>query len=1284
MNLTLRRCARTAMLAGFACLTSISLSSTAHAQDTIVVTGGADQKFDGFGGAEAFDSNALATQASNLTLETNLYNDIFSNLNLNFLRLNLEESFSPSSGTYDYNTAVRTSGQEAVINAARTRNPNLKVFYAAWSPPAYMKSDLSGDPNSGNIVGGMLMPADYSVFGSYLAEFTKEFNTNESYPVSFLSLQNEPDQVYTYDSCLYNPSQYASTLAAIAPAVRSVASANGYYTNIIGPEPSNPATGTGNTYFQSIMSDGGSSLFDYAACHSYWGTMAQISPAPSQPIYQTEWADIADGNTDTGAPMAAKTTAQFCQDFNYGLVKAWFYWWLSWLDDVASGEGQGLALRTQDTGETEPWTAYTLTPKYYAFKALTNTFLPNATGRATVISTGYAGDLQAAGALNEYGQYALAVSNASTTAHSSVQLTFDELAGTGNLNFTRILVDSTDNYTTSTVVFANGVYTDSFPAATSCFYLQQLGTGTEAPYSTVPAIPGTVYFPNYDLGGDGVGYHDHEAANQGGAYRTDGVDISTCSDTGSNGYCVGWCNPGEWLRYTVNVSQAGAYTVTFRVANGSTYTNIFHLENAAGQNISGPVSVAPTGGYGTFASITAPVDLAAGQQVLRLVEDTGGYNLNYMSFALSSAGSAPGTPSSVAASASQWTTTGPAPGQVAITWNASSGATSYTVYRGASSGSETPYMANLTGTHYTDVGLANGETYYYKVVALNAFGSSSASSEVSGTPATSGSAPAAPTGLTATAGSTQVALSWTASSGATSYNILRSTTSGSGYTSVVSGVTATSYTNTGLVNGTAYYYVVTATNSSGTSGDSSQASATPQAAVPAAPTGLTATAGNTQIALSWSASSGATSYNVLRSTTSGSGYSSLATGLTTTSYTNTGLVNGTAYYYVVTATNTAGTSGNSSQATATPRVGIPAAPTGLTATGGNTQVALSWTASSGATSYNVLRSTTSGSGFTSVATGITTTSYTNTGLSNGTLYYYVVTATNTSGTSGDSAQVSATPAGVPAAPTGLTATAGNTQVALSWSASTGATSYNVSRSTTSGSGYTSVVTGLTTTSYTNTGLSNGTPYYYVVTATNASGTSGYSSQASATPQASSIPAAPTGLSAALLAGEVNLSWSASSGATSYTVLRSQNSGSGYVAIASGITSTTYEDFMVTNGLTYYYVVTASNSSGTSGNSSQVSASPVGNGNAPGATNYLTATASTGQVSLTWDAATGATSYNILRSTSSGTGFSTLTTGVTGTSYTDTHVVHGTTYYYIVSGSNSYGSGSLSQQSGATP
>src|ERR1035437_5077463 len=185
------------------------------------------------------------------------------------------------------------------------------------------------------------------------------------------------------------------------------------------------------------------------------------------------------------------------------------------------------------------------------------------------------------------------------------------------------------------------------------------------------------------------------------------------------------------------------------------------------------------------------------------------------------------------------------------------------------------------------------------------------------------------------------------------------------------------------------------------------------AAAPATPTGVTATAGTTKVTLSWSASSGATTYNLYRSTSSnGEGSTAYASGLTTTGYTDTSVTAGTTYYYKVAAVNSTGTSAQSSEVNAVPTSGgtVPATPTGVTATAGTTKVTLSWSASSGATTYSVYRSTSSnGEGSTAYASGLTTTGYTDTSVTAGTTYYYKVAAVNSTGTSAQSAEVSAVP-----------------------------------------------------------------------------------------------------------------------------------------------------------------------------------------------------------------------------------------------------------------------------------
>ncbi len=130
---------------------------------------------------------------------------------------------------------------------------------------------------------------------------------------------------------------------------------------------------------------------------------------------------------------------------------------------------------------------------------------------------------------------------------------------------------------------------------------------------------------------------------------------------------------------------------------------------------------------------------------------------------------------------------------------------------------------------------------------------------------------------------------------------------------IIGSASGLSYTDSGLVNGAAYYYVVASSNVNGTGTTSVEATATPSAALPPAPTGLTATTGGGQVALSWNASAGATSYVVLRSGTSGGPYTVIASGVTVTSDSDTGVATGVTYYYVVAASNGSGTGAYSNQ-----------------------------------------------------------------------------------------------------------------------------------------------------------------------------------------------------------------------------------------------------------------------------------------------------------------------------------------------------------------------------------
>jgi fibronectin type 3 domain-containing protein len=601
-----------------------------------------------------------------------------------------------------------------------------------------------------------------------------------------------------------------------------------------------------------------------------------------------------------------------------------------------------------------------------------------------------------------------------------------------------------------------------------------------------------------------------------------------------------------------------------------------------------------------------------------------------------------------------------------------------------------------------------------------------------------------PSGLVATAGSASVALNWNAVSGASGYRVLRSTVSGGPYTLVAS-PSSTSYTDTGLNNGTTYHYVLRAYDAGGESANSQQVSATPAAVAPAAPGGLGAVAGNATVALSWNAVNGAAGYRVYRGTTSGGPYTLLASP-SSPGYTDNGVSNGSVYYYVVRAHANGLDSVNSAEVSALPNTGLPDPNPALPAAGlylaldaqtaaqqyANGALVTSWQDTSGSArhalgsgstrptlvtdaiggkpalrfdgiddhlvlpsgfqdftagmslfivkrpsaltnafkmlllgngagqqniglgragqtgGYQFFTNNSSGSyGWFDSSSGLVAgqtallSVLQDAGAANSASYaelakdgtplfgslVYVPPVTSRSQNyigktywsegmfQGDIAEIilynrklgaaevaavhqyistkyglvvdGTTPPPL-SVPSGLVATAGSASVALNWNAVSGASGYRVLRSTVSGGPYT-LVASPSSTSYTDTGLNNGTTYHYVLRAYDAGGESANSQQVSATP-AAVAPAAPGGLGAVAGNATVALSWNAVNGAAGYRVYRGTTSGGPYTLLASP-SSPGYTDNGVSNGSVYYYVVRAHANGLDSVNSAEVSALP---------------------------------------------------------------------------------------------
>ncbi|HEY4271533.1 MAG TPA: fibronectin type III domain-containing protein, partial [Candidatus Udaeobacter sp.] len=490
------------------------------------------------------------------------------------------------------------------------------------------------------------------------------------------------------------------------------------------------------------------------------------------------------------------------------------------------------------------------------------------------------------------------------------------------------------------------------------------------------------------------------------------------------------------------------------------------------------------------------------------------------------------------------------------------------------------------------------------------------------------------------------------------------------------GAGTTAFTDSGLVDGTQYYYRVLAFNTGGSSSYSNERSAITTLN---SPTALTATTvSSSQINLTWTDnSSSETGFKIERSPVNDLYFTQIATvGANVTTFTDSGLAESTKYYYRVRAYNAMANSTYTSEKNATTLSNLPMAPSGLTATVvSSSKITLTWTDNSNnETGFIISRKTGSGGTYADIhTTNENMTTWSDTTVVDGTQYYYKVRATNSAGDSPNSNEVN----GIAflAAPTAFTVTAvSSSQIRLSWTDNSATeTGFKIERSPVNDLHFTQIATvGANVTTFTDSSLTESTKYYYRVRAYNAMANSTYTSEKNAT-TLYNIPLAPSGLRVtSTTSSKVFLAWTDNSGnETGFRIQRKQGATGTYTEIATpGANVTTYtdNDSALLDGTQYYYKVCAYNPAGNSPFSNEVNgitllSSPTS----------LTATAvSSSQVNLTWtDNSRTETAYLVERkATSSGNYAQIGSVGMNVHSYTDTYNFgSGTTYYYRVRATN---------------
>ena len=573
--------------------------------------------------------------------------------------------------------------------------------------------------------------------------------------------------------------------------------------------------------------------------------------------------------------------------------------------------------------------------------------------------------------------------------------------------------------------------------------------------------------------------------------------------------------------------------------------------------------------------------------------------------------------------------------------------------------------------------------------------------------------------------------------------------------------------------------------------------------VPSAPYGLRAVAGNGQVTLSWIAGAGASSYNVYRGTAAGA-ETLYQTGVTDATFTDGAATNGTKYFYFVTARNDVGDGSGSAEASATPTAG--AAPVYQINCGSNVAVspfqADQYFTGGGTAGTGASIDTTSVASpapqavYQSIRFG--DFSYLFPGLTPGAPYtvrlhfeesftnfigervfdvaingskvlpgFDILAASLATGkavveqldTAADasgqiSLQLTGTRGGsilsgieiltgsaIASAPYGLRAVAGNGQVTLSWIGGAGATSFNVYRGTTAGTEalYQAGVTGP---SFVDSAASNGTAYFYKVTAVNDAGEGSASSEASATPTTGPAPVyqircgsnvaappyqqdqyftgggttgtgqtidvsgvanpAPQAVYQTIRFGDFSYAFPNLTPGAPYTVrLHFEESFTNFIGervfdlTVNGVKAFPSFDILAATGATGKAVVEQVNVTADAGGNISLQTTSLRGGAilsgieiltgsaAPSAPYGLRAVAGNGQVALTWLGAAGASRFNVYRGTTPGSE-ALYQAGVMSPAFVDGAAANGTTYYYTVTAADAAGEGAMSNEASATP
>ncbi len=594
---------------------------------------------------------------------------------------------------------------------------------------------------------------------------------------------------------------------------------------------------------------------------------------------------------------------------------------------------------------------------------------------------------------------------------------------------------------------------------------------------------------------------------------------------------------------------------------------------------------------------------------------------------------------------------------ITINWDSVAGVSDYIVLRDTNiNGTYSTQFVAATNS-YTDATAVAGVGYYYKVYARFADTTQGELSPAIGSMLIDGLAPVS-VSLTVL-GTTNMRVDWPEVNSVGQYRVDLATSAGGPF--VTQGIVSNNLFNLlGLTPQTEYFVRVSSivglnTHTSSVVSDWTYRLANTPSGSP----------GSNEINVTWSSHSGANHYDLQRSS-DGVTFVTIADDYAGTSFLDSGVTNGNIYFYRLVVNYPTVSKESKNSLGITPGL-IPFAPTQLSAENNNTgtEVLLSWSQISGANNYSIYRSTTPGVYGAPIQNTSSNIEVRVNGLTNGTTYYFKVTALNGTNESADSNEIAIVPTMNPAKPDAIYQS--STDVSITWAAVPGANKYELSR-TTDGVEYTVIAPALLTTSFVDTIpiIETDKTYYYRYRGYNDSSSPTVEMSLSAISDGVSLsvePLVPIGFTATMLNNtEVNLEWTFTPTISGVEILRSATTGGPYSLVGTaGPTDITYVDNTIVAGSDYFYVIRSLSPSGVpSANSVEqavsVTSGPTG----------LIASNGLSTIDLNWDVLAGVSSYVVKRSLASGGPYGEVANPATN-SYADSDIVSDITYYYVVEG-----------------